>query len=763
MCLIGKMLNKLFVSAKVIGDEHLRFAGEVIYVLEDDRSEHRALLALTLKQQNIEVTKRCLLSTANRSVKTLTYRLESLIEKLEFSDTDCDIHIIPVTILHGHFPNRESSLWRVVFSERWGFKGWWGRLLQLIVNGRQTLLQLDTPISLRAMVKGETQQPSGAGAIAVVDKIKGHFVQRRNAIYGPKLLNRKQLISKIIASDEVQRQIFNYSEQNDISLERSQKYAKQQLGIIATNISPSFVRLGTVVLGRFFNRIYRQVKVQGIDRTRQIAKDYQLVFLPCHRSHMDYVLMSWSLHNQGIVIPHIVAGDNLNTPVLGGGLKRGGAIFMRRSFYDDPLYGELFSSYISQLHKNGNALEYFIEGGRSRTGRLLPPKTGVLSMTLEASLKTNSKPIALVPVWISYDKIVEAKSYSRQLANEQKKPESLLGLMRTLKVFKSHFGDAVVSYGEPVLLDANVSKFDNVKVKSQFIARTVMERITAASYVNESALLATVLLSQPRLRLTRGQLIDRVNGLTSVLVKMPNAPAGIAKGSVDQWIEDAKLRDQLSVSSADVYLSAEQASEMTFYRNQIHHLTLLAGLYLLVAKRYPKPKLQTVHKLIKAVFPYLAKELYWPWQGADVNKALKQVRELLIDQQLVIEQERSLQVRNTAVSVTLMQTAEPYLLRYYIVFRLLQEYSDLPILGLIEESVRVAKLLHVEFGFHSPEYTDSQGVSNFIKSMHELEVLATGEDGAVVAQVDASALMQRSKQILLPHYVQLIDSNILKH
>jgi glycerol-3-phosphate O-acyltransferase len=762
MGFIGKALNKLFVSAKVIGGEHLRIGGEVIYVLENDRAEHRALLALTLRHQGVEISKRCLLSIDPKSAKTLTYRLESLIEKLEFSDSDCDVRIIPVTILHGHFPNRESSLWRIIFSERWGFKGWWGRLMQLVVNGRQTLLQLDSPLSLRRMVQEQPQQTSGAGAIWVMDKLQDHFVQRRNAIYGPKLLNRKQLMSSILASDEIQRQVFHYSEKNDLSIERSQKYAKQQLNAIATNISPSFVRLGTLVLSRFFERIYRQIKVLGIDKVRQVAKDYQVVFLPCHRSHMDYVLMTWNLHNQGIVIPHIVAGDNLNAPILGSGLKRGGAIFMRRSFYDDPLYGELFKSYISQLHKNGNALEYFIEGGRSRTGRLLPPKVGVLSMTLEASLQENAKPIALIPVWVSYDKIVEAKSYSKLLGDEQKKPESLLGLLNTLKVFKSHFGDAVVSYGEPVLLD-NMSKFDNLKSKGQFVARSVMERIAAASYVNESALLATALLSQPRLRLTKEQLIDRVNRLSSVLVKMPNAPAGIAKGSVEQWIEDARLRGQVSVSSADVYLTAEQAREMTFYRNQVHHLTLFVGLYLLVAKRYPKPKLQTVHKLIKAVYPYLAKELYWSWQGADVNKALGQVRELLVDQQLVVEESRNLLVRNTAVSVTLMQTAESYLLRYYIVFRLLQEYSDLPLSGLIDESVRLAKMLHAEFGFHSPEYTDSQGIANFIKSMHELEILMIGEGGAVVTQVDASALMQRSKQILLPHYVSLIDKDISKH
>jgi glycerol-3-phosphate O-acyltransferase len=441
----------------------------------------------------------------------------------------------------------------------------------------------------------------------------------------------------------------------------------------------------------------------------------------------------------------------------------GGAVFMRRSFYDDPLYVALFKSYVMQLHSNGHAIEYFVEGGRSRTGRLLAPKSGMLAMTLEASLQINIKPIALVPVWISYDKLVESKSYSSQLSNNKKAPESLIGLLQSLKVFKGVFGDAVVSFAEPVIVNDNFSKFDDIKAKSNYLAQRVMERINSACYVNETALLATVLLSERRLRLTREQLIERVNQLSSILIKMPNAPVGIAKGNVSQWIDAASLRNQLSVNSEDVFLSTEQACDMTFYRNQIHHLTLLVGLYLLVAKRYHKPLTQSISKLIKAVYPYLAKELFWPWQGVEVIHALKNIRSLLIDQQLIIEHDKCLTVRNTALSVALMQTVEPYLLRYYIVFRLLQEFKELPEDDLIEESVRLASLLHMEFGFQSPEYTDAKGIGRFVQAMQEQQVLSKNAAEAIFSSVDASVLMTRSKQILLPHYIQLIEESIRKH
>ncbi|MCJ8341053.1 MAG: 1-acyl-sn-glycerol-3-phosphate acyltransferase [Pseudomonadales bacterium] len=759
MSLIGKLLNKLFVSAKILGDEHLRISTEVIYVLETSRSEHLALLNLSLREKGAQVAHRCLLSADSNGEKALLYRLESLIEKLEFSERNIDVKIVPVTLYHGHFPNRESSWWRVVFSERWGPKGWWSRLLHLLINGRKTLLQLDSPFSLKALMHEGGLQPSGAEAVKIVKMLQRHFNQRRTATFGPDLSNRKRLLEKIINQDDIQSAIELYAEQKQLSFGESEKYARQQLRGIAANLSPSFVRWFSSVLGWFFRRTYRQVKIQGVDAVRQIAKDYQVVFLPCHRSHMDYVLLSWSLHNQGLMLPHVVAGDNLNAPILGGALKLGGAVFMRRSFYDDPLYGALFKSYIKQLHGSGHALEYFIEGGRSRTGRLLPAKSGVLAMTLQASLQEGGKPIAVVPVWISYDKLVESRSYAQQLANGQKKPESLSGLLQSLKLFKGKFGDAVISYAKPIVVNERFSKFDNLKVSSNLLARQVMEDINGACYVNETALLATVLLATHRLRLTREQLIERVGQLSSVLVKMPNAPAGIAKGSVGEWIDMAEARGQLSVSSADVYLTAEQACEMTFYRNQIHHLTLLVGLYLLVAKRYPKPLVQTVPKLIKGVYPHLAKELYWPWQGVQITKALREIRELLVSQQLLIEDKNCLQVRNTAVSVALMQTVEPYLLRYYIVFKLLQEYRDLTVTDLVDESVRLASLLHVEFGFHSPEYTDPKSIDRFIKAMQEQQVLAV-KDGAIYACVDTRALMVRSKQVLLKHYLETIEVNI---
>jgi 1-acyl-sn-glycerol-3-phosphate acyltransferase len=124
--------------------------------------------------------------------------------------------------------------------------------------------------------------------------------------------------------------------------------------------------------------------------------------VPCHRSHVDYLLLSYVIYNENLALPYIAAGDNLNIPFIGRILRGGGAFFIRRSFKDNQLYTAVMRAYLYQLVKLGVPLEYFVEGGRSRTGRMLKPKLGMLGMTVEAYIKSQARPLAFVPVYIGY-------------------------------------------------------------------------------------------------------------------------------------------------------------------------------------------------------------------------------------------------------------------------------------------------------------------------------------------------------------------------
>ncbi|MGB1237999.1 MAG: 1-acyl-sn-glycerol-3-phosphate acyltransferase [Pseudomonadales bacterium] len=762
MALLGRFINKLFVRAKVVGDVHISRRSNVVYVLENGRSEHRELLTSVLQMQGVDLLCRQLLSCDRKNQKALLYRLESLVERLPFAEDSYDIELVPVSIYHGHLPNRNFSWWRFLLAEREGVTSWWGRLVQLVFNGRQTLVQLDKPLSLRAMLKRDSQQPSGAQAGKVLQQLQGHFEQRRAATFGPVLQPRKRLVASLIDSADVQRAIESAAAEEGVPRAQVERRARRELRNMAANLSPSVARMIGLGLGRFYRSVYRQVRIEGLEQVRQRAKTHQMVYLPCHRSHMDYLLVSWSLHDQGLMLPYVVAGDNLNAPILGGVLRRGGAIFMRRSFKDDALYRALFRAYMMKMHSAGHALEYFIEGGRSRTGRLLPPKLGVLSLTVEAAMRQAEKPVALVPVWIGYDKLTESASYRKQLSGGEKRGESLFGLLQSLRLFKGKHGDAVVSYAAPIDLSTQLSKFDDPHVRSKAVAQQVMCAINAVSHVSETALIATVILTQPRQRIAVTALVEQVNQLSTLLLSAPQKPSSMAKGAVANWLQDAQLRGQVSRSGEDVYLTAEQAAEMTFYRNQIHHLTLFAGIYLLFAKRTGGVSQRVVVSMMQSVYPHLARSLFWPWEAQALPQVLEQLRQLLIAQQYIDCKGRSMQVRSTPVSVVLMQTAEPFLLRYYIVFRLLQRFAVIAQSDLIDECVRIAGELHLEFGFNSPEYTDPKTIHSFVRNLLDAEVLAK-EGGMLRLAVDITPLLKRSRKMLLAQYLRKIDASLAAH
>ena len=141
------------------------------------------------------------------------------------------------------------------------------------------------------------------------------------------------------------------------------------------------------------------------------SESHTLVYVPSHRSHIDYMALSYSLYEAGLMTPHIAAGDNLNLPMLGNFLRGSGAFFMRRTFREDPLYSAIFSEYVHKLLYKGHCIEFFPEGGRSRTGRLLRAKYGLLKLCLESHLTDLPKPIAFVPVYFGYEKILEANTY----------------------------------------------------------------------------------------------------------------------------------------------------------------------------------------------------------------------------------------------------------------------------------------------------------------------------------------------------------------
>ncbi len=312
------------------------------------------------------------------SAKTHSGSLARLLEAHR-TQPELDVQLVPVSIFVGRAPDKNSGWFSVLFSENWTLVGRFRRLLAIALNGRDTLVQFAPPVSLRGVIDEGLPPERTVRKLSRV--LRTHFHRLRAAVIGPDLSTRRLLIDHVLAADTVKEAIANQAARDKTSLTEAWKKAHAYAYEIAADYSHPVVRSASFLLTTVWNRIYRGVLVHHLDKLKQDAPGHEVIYVPCHRSHMDYLLLSYLLYTQGIVPPHIVAGINLNLPVVGTILRKGGAFFIRRSIRGSMLYSAVLSEYVAQLVAGGYSIEYFVEGGRSRTGRLLQPKGGMVSMT----------------------------------------------------------------------------------------------------------------------------------------------------------------------------------------------------------------------------------------------------------------------------------------------------------------------------------------------------------------------------------------------
>ena len=190
------------------------------------------------------------------------------------------------------------------------------------------------------------------------------------------------------------------------------------------------------MLSWLWNDIYDglSIDLEGLTKIRNISKKMPFVIVPCHRSHIDYLLIHYVFYTNNIQLPFIAAGSNLSFFPMGYIFRKSGAFFLRRSFRGNKVYSEVFTKYLAILLKEGLPLEFFIEGGRSRTGKMVMPKYGLLSMVIQAYQEKYCDNFAAIPVYIGYDRVIEEKSYLKELAGASKTPENTAEIIKTSKI-----------------------------------------------------------------------------------------------------------------------------------------------------------------------------------------------------------------------------------------------------------------------------------------------------------------------------------------
>src|SRR6185312_10443138 len=296
--------------------------------------------------------------------RTIQLILRDLLRGLE-AQPERDIQVVPVAIYVGRAPSRDSGWFKVLFSENWVVVGRFRRLLALLFNGRDTAVHFSAPISLRSVMEEWPDLDQERLARKVARVLRTHFHRIRAAVIGPDLSHRRTVVDAVLNAEPVRAAIAASAAKDKIPPAKAWRNAHKIMLEIAADYSYPVVRSVSMLLSNFWNKLYDGITLHHFDKARAAAPGFEVVYVPCHRSHTDYLLLSYQLHISGVVVPHIAAGVNLDLPVIGPILRRGGAFFLRRSFKGNALYSVIFNEYLAQLIDRGVPIEYFIEGGRS--------------------------------------------------------------------------------------------------------------------------------------------------------------------------------------------------------------------------------------------------------------------------------------------------------------------------------------------------------------------------------------------------------------
>jgi glycerol-3-phosphate O-acyltransferase len=450
---------------------------------------------------------------------------------------------------------------------------------------------------------------------------------------------------------------------------------------------------------------------------------------------------------------------------------------MRRSFKSNALYAAVFGEYVQELIAQGFPLEYFIEGGRSRTGRLLNPRAGMLAMTVCSFLRAPQRPVVFQPVYIGYEKLIEGKSYIGELSGKPKEKESLFGLVRSLGVLREQYGTVTVNFGEPIELNEILGRrapnwreqgYEEERRPEWLpgvideLAERIQVAINRAADVNPIALLGLILLGTPKHAIGEDDLLRLLKLYQDYVRAVPYSdrvtltelgPSEvIAYGESMRWIRRIKhpLGDVLAVAGDEAVL-------ISYFRNNVLHLFVATSWVACCFLNNRRLTPGAVVSLGKAVYPFLKTELFLPWTVEEFGRRIEQTLAWFLAQDLLSEDAtggyylRPSEGSDAFFALRvlahgLLQTFQ----RYYLVVALLNKNGPRTLTAAKLEELchltaqRIA-LLHELAG---PEYFDKGLFKNFVQMLRAQKVVWTDEQGRLDYGAELERIGADSKLIL---------------
>ncbi|MFH1830708.1 MAG: 1-acyl-sn-glycerol-3-phosphate acyltransferase [Pseudomonadota bacterium] len=451
---------------------------------------------------------------------------------------------------------------------------------------RRAQASIGVPIDVRSFLNENPAASDEELALKLRQRLSQELRLQRHAITGAPIRPRTWFIQAILSDDALDNAICEIAtsrgKEADNVRELALRYAKE----IVSDLDYSYVEFFERVLARTLVKLFESFNVdkEGLARAKDLFQKGPVIFVPNHKSHADYLILSYVLYHNGMSIPLIAAGKNLSFWPLGRIFRKCGAFFIRRSFRGNELYKAVLETYLKVLLKEGHSQEFFIEGGRSRTGKLKSPRTGMLSMLQKAASKGDVKNMHYVPVSITYDRVIEQKSYMKELAGENKEEERtshLLKLTKFLKRGKMSYGSIYVRFGTPLSCAEAGAEPKDLEKLAQNICREINRHIV----VTPAAVSAAALLCVSRRGVTFSEFRQNAQAILACLsAKGAEIPPMLAESPL-AILQDAisRLSHQKLVTAhhdaLEPFISIDESKRvpLSYVRNSIAHFLVTTG------------------------------------------------------------------------------------------------------------------------------------------------------------------------------------------
>ncbi len=560
--------------------------------------------------------------------------LLKIVEQVENGDED--LQIVPVSVYWGRNPGKQESSWfKLLFADNEN-TGLIQKFFTIIAHGRGVFCNFGKPISVKNLLsEGLGVEQSTKKLVRV---LRVHYRRHRIKTLGPEIYLRSQVINTVVSAKPVQQASEDEAHKKNVSLEKVTLKAHRYADEIAADLTTTALRFFDILLSWMWRKVYKGIESSHFERLNEITESKEIIYVPCHRSHIDYLLINYLVYHHGLMAPHTAAGINLDFWPVGGLLRRGGAFYIRRTFRGNRLYSMIFKEYVHYLLRKGHPLQFFPEGGRSRTGMLLQPKTGMLAMVIESYLRDDNKPIVFVPVYAAYDKVMEAASYMKELGGKKKKSESIGQLIKAGSLLFSNFGKAYVGFGKPIDVEeffgseidqwkkdyhhTGWSKDYNPKVLD--LAKEIMTRINRVAVVSPTSLVSLALLANPKKAMTEEDLIGVISALLKVQKAMPydqdiKLPNDQPKDMV-KYVEKTLGLQRFRHPDGDViHVNEYQAILLTYYRNNNIHLFSIPSMIAGCFQHNDELSSEDVKQLCLKFYPFFKDEFFLKWKEEEIS------------------------------------------------------------------------------------------------------------------------------------------------